>query len=129
TDSMPLEKLEQEMDAAAAALSFERAAVLRDKLKALRWLRNQLERLPTARERHTFIYPVPGHRDRNLWYLIREGRIEAAIPAPVDVASWHAAAAAVEAGFQPKQPPVRPAPVEAAEDSLLVAGGVHTHPG
>src|SRR5262249_22454823 len=43
TDTSVLKRLQCEMTAAAAELAFERAATLRDKLLALRWLYEQLE--------------------------------------------------------------------------------------
>src|SRR5262249_39842118 len=74
TEKPPLEILEREMIAAAAAQAFERAAALRDKREALRWLADQLERLRTARQHYSFIYPVPGDHGPDRWYLIHGGR-------------------------------------------------------
>src|SRR5207249_11449013 len=48
-DTSPLESLERDMLAASAALQFERAAALRDRLEPLRWLHRCLERLRGAR--------------------------------------------------------------------------------
>ncbi len=81
-DAEPLQSLEREMAAASAALAFERAAVLRDKLEALQWLHDHLARLRVA-GRQSFVYPVTGHNGDERWYLIHGGRVRAALPAPV----------------------------------------------
>jgi excinuclease ABC subunit C len=82
-DHTPVEHLQREMTAAATALQFERAAVLRDRLDALEWLAKHLERLRQA-VRHSFIYPVASDEGRTTWYLIRDGRVRAALPAPTN---------------------------------------------
>jgi excinuclease UvrABC nuclease subunit len=78
--------LEHEMTAASADLAFERAAALRDKLDTLTWLSERL-RLVREASRHSFIYPVRGHDDAELWYLIQGGRVCAVVPVPTDEAS------------------------------------------
>jgi excinuclease ABC subunit C len=88
-DSSPLEILERQMNEAATALRFERAAMLRDRLDSLGWLAKHLERLRQA-IRHSFIYPLAGTDGGTTWYLIRHGLVRAALPAPVDEASWGA---------------------------------------
>jgi len=85
-DDSPLRMLEREMTAASADLAFERAAALRDKLESLTWLSERL-RLVREASRHSFIYPVRGHEDAELWYLIHGGRVCAVVPAPTDEAS------------------------------------------
>ncbi len=82
-DRSPLEILEREMNAASAALQFERAAILRDRLDSLGWLAKHLERLRHA-IRHSFVYPVTGADGREIWYFIRHGLVRAAVPAPAD---------------------------------------------
>ena len=73
-DSSPVEQLTREMNAAAAALQFKRAAVLRDRLDALEWLAKHLERLRQA-VRHSFVYPVTSPDGSVTWYLIRDGQV------------------------------------------------------
>lgn len=79
-DTTPLELLDREMAAAAEALQFERAAILRDRLESLQWLFDHLERLRQA-VTHSFVYPVDRHDGGQTWYLIREGLVRAALPA------------------------------------------------
>ncbi len=85
-DVSPLAMLEREMTAASATLEFERAAALRDKLDSLTWLCEHLRRVREA-SRHSFIYPVRGHDERELWYLIHGGRVCAIVPSPQNDAS------------------------------------------
>ena len=67
------------MEAASERLEYERAAVLRDKLKRLEALRGQFARLRFAVETLSFAYTVPGHDGDDRVYLIRRGRVRAEI--------------------------------------------------
>jgi excinuclease ABC subunit C len=69
------------MAEASAALAFERAAGLRDRLDSLRWLHQTLTRLRRATA-HSCVYPVAGHNGDVRLYLIREGRVRRSLPAP-----------------------------------------------
>ncbi len=124
----PLEALERQMTEAAAALRFERAAALRDRLEPLRWLRDHLERLKAAREQHSFVYPVAGHDGRDLWYLIHHGRVAAAVPAPQNDAEHCRAAAAVEEVFQGQNARGRLLAIEEVDQVLLVAAWFRKRP-
>jgi excinuclease ABC subunit C len=97
-DAAPVETTERDMAAASAALEFERAAALRDKLDALRWLSEHLERLRRAAA-DSFVYPVRGYNGAETWYLIHRGRAMAALPAPRDPDSRQTVAAALEAVY------------------------------
>lgn len=78
-----LEMLQREMEVAAAAMQFERAASLRDQLEAVGWLHDRLGRLRRAMT-HSLIYPVRGYGGTELWYLIDRGRVLAVLPPPTD---------------------------------------------
>lgn len=92
-DEEALELLETQMCSASADFQFERATVLREDLKAVRWLFRRATDLAKAREQYTFVYPVrgtdcqskPGELSTkyDIWYLIRRGIIESAIAAPL----------------------------------------------
>jgi excinuclease ABC subunit C len=71
----PIQKLEQQMQRASSQLDFEHAAVLRDRIKHLRWLRERLDYVQTARRQHSFIYPIEEPDKRALWYLIHRGQV------------------------------------------------------
>jgi excinuclease ABC subunit C len=81
-----LDRLHAEMMAASLAAQFERAAVLRDKWRAVRWLHEHLERLREAQRQGTWIYAVRGHGGRDMWYVLHAGRAAAALPWPKDEA-------------------------------------------
>ena len=81
-DDGPMEALRTDMEAASERLEYERAAVLRDKLKRLEALRAQFGRLRFAVETLSFVYTVPGHEGDNRVYLIRRGHVRAEMPVP-----------------------------------------------
>ncbi len=82
TDGAMLTALEQDMTAAAAVQAFERAAVLRDRLEALRWLWDKLAHLLLVLEKYSFINPIRGTNGRMWWYLIHRGRTVTVFPEP-----------------------------------------------
>lgn len=127
TDREPLDSLERQMQAASTALEFERAAAARDKLEALQWLYDHLERLRQARECHSFVYPVAGPEGNDIWYLIRQGQVVSVVAAPRNGAHDIEAAAAVEAVFQGKQSAKR-GKREEVDTVLLVAGWFRRYP-
>jgi excinuclease ABC subunit C len=79
TDRALLEALHQEMNQAAAVQAYERAASLRDQYDAIHWLWGRLEFLRNAREKHSFIYPVPTQQGQVVWFLIHEGQVQATV--------------------------------------------------
>jgi excinuclease ABC subunit C len=95
----PLEELRAAMTTAAAALEYERAGILRDKLELLSWLTTRLERLRQARTKMSFIYPVAGNTGRCTWYLIHAARTVRAVAAPRDRDSGKQAREAIRAVF------------------------------
>jgi excinuclease ABC subunit C len=99
TDLTPLARLRNDMQAAAAGLAFESAAILREKLAAMQWLQQHLERVREATKLNHFIYPVRGHNGQDIWYLIRRGWVAAAVPAPCDPQTRQQAAEAIDAIF------------------------------
>jgi len=124
----PLEHLEKEMTLAAAALAFERAAALRDRLESLRWLVDSLDRVRTARERNCFVYPVTGHNQEEIWYLVQASRVMAMFPAPRDEPSRQQAHSALQAVYGVKPAPPACATTEEIDGILLVASWFRRHP-
>jgi excinuclease ABC subunit C len=76
-DDTPHQHLVREMAAASAALSYERAGWLRDRLTALQELDAQLTRVREAITRPSFVYVVPGREGDDRLYLVRHGRVVA----------------------------------------------------
>jgi excinuclease ABC subunit C len=79
-----IEELEATMHLSADRLHFENAARLREDLKVARWLSRRLAEHSKARQTLTCIYPVKGCDGRDIWYLIRRGVVEHAVPAPAN---------------------------------------------
>jgi excinuclease ABC subunit C len=76
-DDSPHQQLVREMAVASAALSYERAGWLRDRLTALQELDAQLARVREALTRPSFVYAVPGRDADDRLYLVRHGRVVA----------------------------------------------------
>lgn len=91
SNDTPLVALQAQMDAAAEALEFERAAYWRDKLARLERLRASFDKLRFAVEQLSFAYRVPGHDGTERVYLIRRGRVREELDAPSEVALADAA--------------------------------------
>ncbi len=124
-DRTPLEQLQRECDEAAAALQFERAAVLRDRHDVLEWLAKCLERLRQA-VKHSFVYPVAGVAGGTRWYAIREGQVRACLPAPADEPARRRVLAELEAVYHDPTLGGPPGP-DAVDGVLLVAGWFRRH--
>jgi excinuclease ABC subunit C len=125
TEAGPLESLERDMQEAALAQAFERAALLRDKWQALHWLSGHLERLRQACRR-SCVYPAVG-RDgtRDHWHLIHNGSVRASPPAPRDD-SGRATAAKALANVYGGAISAPPGPEE-IDGVLLVAAWFRRH--
>jgi excinuclease ABC subunit C len=119
-DRSPLDTIEREMAAASANLEFERAAALRDKLDSLTWLSEHLRRVREA-SRHSFVYPVRGHDETELWYLIHGGCVRAVVPVPRDEASRREVTRMLEEVYQRKGAASGPPGLGEIDGVLLVA--------
>jgi excinuclease ABC subunit C len=120
--------LERNMQAASAALAFERAAALLEKLEALRWLRDRLAHLRRARERQSFIYPVREAADVNRWYLIHGGVVKSSLREPRTAAEGEAAALVLRETYATHSSGRGPAAAGEVDALLLVAGWFKRHP-
>jgi excinuclease ABC subunit C len=119
-DTSPLEAIERAMMVAAAKLEYERAAALRDKLDSLGWLCEQLQRVREAC-RHSFVYPVRGHDETELWYLVDRGCVRAVVPSPRDEASRRSVMQLLEAVYQREKRCSGPPGLGEIDGVLLVA--------
>ena len=81
-DLTPLEQMHAEMQAAALAEEFERAAALRDRWTVLNWLSESLARVRKAQQEMSFIYPITAVDGTTTWYLIHGARTVAVLAAP-----------------------------------------------
>ena len=84
TSKKTLDGLQQKMKDAALAHQFERAAVLRDHFRNLRWLANRLKQLESAERTLNGVLPVAGKNYQKLWLILRGGRLVGSAAAPRD---------------------------------------------
>jgi excinuclease ABC subunit C len=82
-DCAPLDKLRDGMRTAAKLQQFELASRERNDLVSLEYLQQKLTLLARARREYSFIYAAPAPADRSVWYLIAQGQVIDAIPAPL----------------------------------------------
>ena len=82
TTSPPSTACADEMLAAAHSQQYERAAATRDLLRALEYVRNQIDRLRDARRNYRFVYPLTGTSGRPTWYFIHRGQVIGAATEP-----------------------------------------------
>ena len=115
-----LKTMQEQMEAASAALEFEKAMSLRDKLQAVQWLDDRLGLLREARNQNSFVYPLAGYDGRVRWYLIHRGEVQAVAFPPAGESA--ARVAKLIAGTFTD----RPAPAvltDVAVDSVLLVAG------
>jgi excinuclease ABC subunit C len=101
-DRAPLVQLEQQLHHAAELCQFERAASVRDRLGRLQYLHDRLELLREPPLPAQFVYPVDLGR-RQVWYLLNDGRVAAATPAPNTGASAAKCLGRLRRTYQPSR--------------------------
>lgn len=112
----PMETLQRRMAQAAGRKDFEYAALLRDRLEALRDFQEELAAFRGQVESLTFVYRVPGFRGADRVYLVRRGRVRAEEELPRTRRARARVAARVEEVFsEPDAGPAGLTPGEAAE--------------
>ena len=74
-DASPHQHLVREMAVASAAMAFERAGWLRDRLAALQSLDEQLQRIRAGLARPSLVLGIPGRQGDDRLYLLRQGRV------------------------------------------------------
>lgn len=122
-DTTPQTNLVKEMGVASAALSYERAGWLRDRLAALQELEFQLQRVRESLSGPSGVYRVTGRDGDDRLYLIRYGRVvqEARAADPSGAAAVYAAAArpvSTAMGISPQH----------LDEVLMVEQWFRTHP-
>lgn len=127
-DDLPLEALRCDMEQAAAGLEFERAALLRDKLRRLENLREQFLHFRFAVESLSFVYPVPGHAGDDRTYVIRRGRIRAEMPSPATPVDHARLAETVQAIFRKGEHPGALIPTHEIDELLLLSSWFRKFP-
>ena len=124
----PMEHLKRDMELASERLEYERAAVLRDKLKRLEALRAQFGRLRFAVETLSFVYNVPGHDGDDRVYLIRRGRVRAESPQPKTASDAAALFGLIENVYAPAEPNTGQIPTHEIDELLLLSSWFRRFP-
>ncbi len=131
TGDVPIRRLSEAMETASAAMEYERAASLRDKLARLTALRERFDYLRFAVESLSFTYAVPGvdHDDRV--YLIHRGKVLRECPAPRDDDERRALGelAALAAGATPQRKAAFALPAHEVDELLLISSWFARNPG
>ena len=122
-DDGPQQQLLREMAVASAAMSYERAGWIRDRLTALQALEAQLARVREAITRPSCVYAVPGLDGDDRLYLIRHGRVvaEARCAEPESVN-------ALQARERVDVPMPASTPADQLDELLMVEQWFRTHP-
>jgi len=128
-DDGPMTHLRGEMDAASERLEYERAAVLRDKLKRLEALRAQFRRLRFAVENLSFVYNVPGDDGDDRVYLIRRGRVRAETPCPKTTSDAATLMTLIDQVFTPSERITGQIPTHEIDELLLLSSWFRRFPG
>jgi len=128
-DDGPMNHLRAEMDAASERLEYERAAVLRDKLKRLEALRAQFKRLRFAVENLSFVYNVPGDSGDDRVYLIRRGRVRAETPSPKTTSDAASLMTLIDEVFTPSERITGQIPTHEIDELLLLSSWFRRFPG
>ena len=129
TDDGPLEHLRGEMEQASDRLEYERAAVLRDKLKRLEALRGQFARLRFAVETLSFVYAVPGYDGDDRVYLVRRGRVRAELNRPATAADATRLLGLIDEVFTPAERNTAQIPTHEIDELLLLSSWFRRFPG
>jgi len=124
----PIERYQREMAESSAALSYERAAMFRDKLRRLERLRDQLGRVRFALETLSFVYPVPGFDGDDRVYLVRRGTIRAERPAPRSTPDRFELQRAIDEVFQPGEPTQGAVRLHEIDEILLLSSWFRRFP-
>ena len=124
----PIDRAVAEMQRAAEAAEFERAAKWRTRFEDLEWLLAATSRARCAIEGLTFVYRDPGDFGDDWAYLIRHGVVRAAYPWPGTPIEREAFRAVVEAELAKPDPAPGPLPFQHLDEILLLMAWFRKHP-
>jgi excinuclease ABC subunit C len=128
TDDGPIERLRQEMDLASTRLEYERAAVLRDKMRRLEALRSQFARLRFAVENLSFAYTVRGYNGADRVYLIRRGLVRAESMVPTTTQEAMRLMQLIDEVFSPVERASSQIPTHEIDELLLLSSWFRRFP-
>lgn len=128
SDAGPADILRGQMEEASAALEFERAAIMRDKLARLEALREQFDRLRFAVESLSFVYNVTGCDGRDRTYVIRRGIVRAELDTPTTRRAKSAMRRLVDDIFDEKPTSGSAIPTHEIDELLLLSSWFRKFP-
>jgi excinuclease ABC subunit C len=127
-DDSPMRMLRDRMSSLSDRLEFERAAVMRDKLRRLEGMREQLTRVRVAVESLSFVYYVPGYRGDDRVYLVRRGTVRNELPAPRTPLEDELLAATVQQVFASSERQTAQVPAHLVDELMLLAAWFRQRP-
>ena len=127
-DDGPMNLLRGEMTAASEALEFERAGMLRDKLRRLEDLRKEFIKFRFAVETLSFVYRVPGYEGDDRIYLIRRGRVRGEYAPPRSDAERMRLLEMVEDVYHPVERDSAQIPSHEVDELLLLSSWFRRFP-
>jgi excinuclease ABC subunit C len=117
----PIERFRAEMERSSAGMSYERAAMFRDKLRRLERLREQFGKLRFALESLSFVYPVPGFEGDDRVYVVRRGTVRAERAAPRSTPERFELGRLVDRIFEPGEPGAAAVRMHEIDEILLLS--------
>jgi excinuclease ABC subunit C len=124
----PIDIAVREMQKAAEAAEFERAAKWRERFEDLEWLLAATSRARAAIEGLTFVYRDPGTFGDDWAYLIRHGVVRAAYPWPATPIEREAFRGVVQGELSRPAPAPGPLPFQHLDEILLIMAWFRRHP-
>jgi excinuclease ABC subunit C len=124
----PIDRTVREMQAAAGAAEFERAARWRERFEQLEWLLAATHRARAAVEALTFVYRDPGTFGDDRAYLIRHGIVRTSYPWPATPIEREAFRGEVRDELERPAPVPGPLPFQHLDEILLLMAWFRRHP-
>lgn len=124
----PVDRVVVEMQRAADAAEFERAARWRERFEQLEWLLAATSRARAAVAGLTFVYRDPGAFGDDRAYLIRHGVVRASYPWPSTPIEREAFRAVVTEELARPAPAPGPLPYQHLDEILLLMAWFRRHP-
>jgi len=124
----PVDRVIDEMQRAAGAAEFERAARWRERFEQLEWLLAATGRARAAVAALTFVYRDPGAFGDDRAYLIRHGVVRATYPWPGTPIETEAFRGVVREELERPAPAPGPLPFQHLDEILLLMAWFRRHP-
>jgi excinuclease ABC subunit C len=128
TNDDPIVATRAAMMAASAALEFERAALLRERLELFEWVAQRLRTTRTAREGQSFIYRTTGAAGDSVWFAVHQGRVVRILRAPRTATEQKKTLRAFRAIYGPAQIGRTDVAAQEIDHLLMIEAWFRRHP-